>query len=337
MNQKTKMLPHSKQHTIFMKPLLYLFLFIAISSCKTKILPQVKQYEASLEYETKSQLGEGAFWNHKTQELYWVDIEGMQLHIYSPQTKTNRSLEMPSRIGTVVPSAVNAKAVVALQDGIYNIDIHSGDLELVSEIERDIPSNRFNDGKCDPSGRLWVGSMALDQKQYEANLYMVTENGEATLKKDSVTISNGIVWTKDKSTMYYIDTPTLEIKAYDYDDATGAISNERVAVTVNESLGFPDGMTIDANDMLWVALWNGNAVVNYNPKSGKQLSKVEVPAHNVTSCAFGGPNLDVLYITSSSLDMTEAEKEQYPFAGSLFKVKLDVKGVKGDFFGSAGK
>ena len=311
-----------------------LLCFAILCACVSKKDIKVKSYQAKLEYKTPAQLGEGAFWNYKTQEFYWVDIEGKQLHIYNPKSKTNRSLEVPSRIGTVVPSEVKDEAIVALQDGIYRMNTQNGELKLLSDVESDITTNRFNDGKCDPSGRLWVGSMGLSQKQYEANLYMVNEKGEATLKKDSVTISNGIVWTKDKSTMYYIDTPTLEIKAYDYDDASGEISNERIAVRVNDSLGFPDGMTIDENDNLWVALWNGNAVVNYDPKTGTVLSKVNVPAHNVTSCAFGGPNLDILYITSSSLDMTEAEATEFPLAGSLFKVKLKVKGVEAHFFGS---
>jgi len=221
---------------------------------------------------------------------------------------------------------------VALQDGIYIIDTNSGETTLLSDVERDIPSNRFNDGKCDPSGRFWVGSMAYDQAPKAANLYMIDGTGEATLKLDSVTISNGIVWTKDKSTMYYIDTPTSEIKAFDYDDASGAISNMRVAIKVSDTLGFPDGMAIDEHDQLWVGMWNGNAVVCFDPKTGGVVSKIEVPAHNVTSCAFGGKDLDTLFITSASIDMTDGEKAKYPLAGSLFKAVPGVKGVNNSFF-----
>jgi len=272
--------------------------FLVITACNTqhKKTDNLMQNKAVLEYKIKTQLGEGSFWNYKTQELYWIDIEGKALFIYNPKTKTNRKLSTQSIIGTVVPKNEN-EAVIALQDGIYTINIESGVISILSDIESDISENRFNDGKCDPSGRLWVGSMAFDQKPKAANLYMVDEQGNAELKKDSVTISNGIVWSKDKKSMYYIDTPTLEIKAYDYDDTTGKITNERVAVKINDSLGFPDGMAIDENDMLWVCMWNGNAVLCFNPNTGEIVNRIEVPAHNITSCAFGGKNLDTLYIT----------------------------------------
>ncbi len=287
---------------------------------------------AVLEYNIKSQLGEGAFWNHKTQEFYWIDIVSKMMHIYNPSTKTNRSLPTASAIGTVVPKN-ETEAVVALVDGIYIMNLNSGETTLLSDIEADIPSNRFNDGKCDPSGRLWVGSMGWDMNQYDANLYMIDEEGHTELKIDSVTISNGIVWSKDKKYMYYIDTPTYQVKAYDYDDASGSISNERVAITLNDSLGSPDGMAIDENDMLWVCMWNGNSILNINPITGEIITKIEVPAHNITSCAFGGKDLDTLYITTSSLDMSPEEIEKYPNAGSIFKVIPGVKGVKSAFFG----
>ena len=319
-----------------MKPLLCIVIIALFFSCKReeKTHVPIKILKASLEYQINSKLGEGAFWNHKTNELYWIDILDNKLHLYNPKTQTNKYLDTPSSIGTVVPSDKEFEAIVALQDGIFVIDTQNGYLELFSGVERDITGNRFNDGKCDPSGRFWVGSMAFSQKQYRAKLYMVNSQGEALIKKDSVTISNGIVWSNDKTTMYYIDTPTAEIKAYDYDDATGNISNERVAVKVNDSLGYPDGMAIDENDNLWVGMWNGNAVIQFDPKTGDIISKVEVPAHNVTSCAFGGDNLNVLYITTANIDMTEEERQQFSLAGSIFKIKTEVKGVKSSFFKS---
>lgn len=288
--------------------------------------------KASLEYKIKAQLGEGALWNYKTQEFYWVDIEGKLLHIYNPKTKTNRSFPTPSRIGTVVASGPE-EAVVALQDGIYKMNTNTGSLSLFAPVEKDQSANRFNDGKCDPAGRLWVGSMHLEQKPKAANLWKIDKDGTASKMLDSITISNGIVWTKDNKTMYYIDTPTGVISAFDFDLTTGTISNGRVAVTVPESLGYPDGMTIDENDQLWVGLWNGNAVAHFDPLSGKLLSKIDVPAHNVTACAFGGTNLDTLYITTASVDMTEAEKTRFPNAGSVFMAVPGVKGVPSPFFG----
>ena len=292
-----------------------------------------KQLLAELEYETKSLLGEGAFWNYKTQELYWVDIEGKKLNIYDPTTKNNRSISMPSLIGTVVPYKEN-EAVVALVDGIYKVNLLTEEVTLLSDVEFNMPENRFNDGKCDPNGNLWVGSMHFDQSRPNASVYKLHEQGETIKMIDSVTISNGIVWTKDTKTMYYIDTPSANIMAYDFDPETSTISNGRVAVKVSEEDGFPDGMTIDENDMLWVGMWNGNAIAHFNPKTGELIDKIKVPAHNVTSCAFGGKNLDILYITTSSLDMSEEEQKAYPLAGSIFKTIPGVKGVESCFFGN---
>lgn len=296
-----------------------------------KISPVVE-----LEYETKASLGEGAFWNYKTQEFYWIDIVSKKFHIYNPATKANKSYDMPSEIGTVVPFT-EKEAVVALADGVYTVNLISGELNMLSDAENKMTENRFNDGKCDPLGNLWVGSMHLKQSEPKANLYKINQKGKATKMLGNITISNGIVWTSDNKAMYYIDTPTGNVRAFDYDISNATITNERVVVKVPESVGYPDGMAIDEENMIWVCMWNGNAVVRFNPNTGEVLQKIKVPAHNVTSCAFGGKNLDELYITTARVDMSNDELEQYPLAGSIFKVKPGVKGVKSTFFGNQNK
>lgn len=316
-------------------PLLIILLVQFLTNCSPnkKKLDTSDQNVAVLEYKINAKLGEGAFWDHQNHKLYWVDIEGKTLHIYDPAKRSNITFPTPSRIGTVVPMLDN-EAIIALEDGIYKINTISGDIELLSDVESKISENRFNDGKCDPNGNLWVGSMHLEQSAPKANLYKINKYGEATKMLDSITISNGIVWSSDQKTMYYIDTPTGNIRAFDFDMDDSTISNERIAVEVSESLGYPDGMAIDEEDMLWVGMWNGNSVARFNPQTGKLISKIEVPAHNVTSCAFGGENLDILYITTASIDMTDEEKEKFPLAGSLFKADPGVKGVKSNFFGN---
>lgn len=282
--------------------------------------------KAELEYKIEAALGEGALWDYKNKVLYWIDIEGKSLYIYNPTNKTNRIIEMPSRIGTVVP--VDSTTVLsALEDGVYKTNIESGISELFVDMRKQLVDRRLNDGKCDPKGRFWVGSMHMQQKKGEAQLYTISPNSHLEMKIDSVTISNGIVWTADKTKMYYIDTPTSEIKSYNYDNSTGHISNAQLAVRIPDSLGYPDGMTIDNEGMLWVGMWNGNAVLRFDPNTGKILQKIEVPAHNVTSCAFGGEELDILYITTARVDMSKEELHSYPLSGSLFKVKTGVKGV----------
>jgi sugar lactone lactonase YvrE len=149
---------------------------------------------------------------------------------------------------------------------------------------------------------------------------------------DSVSISNGIVWTKDKKTMYYNDTPTGTVQAFDYDDKTGAISNRRVVVRIARGGGGPDGMTIDADGNLWVALWGSGTVGKFDPRTGQLLQKVIVPAPNVSSCAFGGKNLDILYITTARAWMNEEKLKQFPLSGGLFAVKPGVKGVRAEFY-----
>ncbi len=297
-----------------------------------KIEKVMEPIQAVLEFKSNAKLGEGAFWNHRTRELYWVDIEGKQLNIYNPETKESKSFSTPSRIGTVVPCKNNEEAIIALEDGMYLINTLTGDLKLYASVEADISGNRFNDGKCDPAGRLWVGSMDLKTAEPTANLWRIDSNAKSTKMLDSITISNGIVWSADHKTMYYIDTPTNKIRAFDFNNMAGKITNERVVVEVDPKNGSLDGMAIDEEGMLWVGLWNGNGVARFNPTTGKRIAKIEVPAHNVTACAFGGPDLDKLYITTASIDMTDAEKEQFPDAGSVFVADPGVKGVKSSFF-----
>ena len=290
--------------------------------------------KVELAYKIEAQLGEGPIWNAKTQELYWVDILSNQLHIFSPEDNENRTLDVPSPIGTVVPFT-SRQAVVALEDGVYKINLSSGDLQLLSDVEADMPGNRLNDGKCDPAGNFWVGSMNYPQNEATGNVYKIEPDGKTTKMIDSVTISNGIVWDRRAKTMFYIDTPTGVIRAYDYNKEDATISNERVVVTVDPADGSPDGMTIDANNNLWVGLWNGNALAHYNSKTGELIQKLEVPAHNVTAAAFGGPDLDILYITTAKVDMTPEELEKYPLAGSIFRYKPEVGGLKSDVFGES--
>ena len=318
--------------TIPFPRVLFLTFLILLVGCKNDSEQQeMPNYKAELAYEIPAALGEGALWNYKTQQLYWVDIEGFTFNIYDPSNSTNVAIKTPSRAGTVVPYTED-KIIVALQDGIHSLNIQTGTTQLITDMAADLEGSRLNDGKCDPSGRLWVGSMHFNQIEGAANLFMINKDSSYVKKKEQVTISNGIVWSKDKQTMYYIDTPSLEIKAYDYDNANGEISNERIAVKIPKELGSPDGMTIDGEDKLWVGMWGGNAVLRFDPESGEVIAKVAVPAKNVTACAFGGKDLDTLYITTSSLGMTDEEQEKYPLAGSIFKVVPGAKGVHANFF-----
>ncbi|SMD39087.1 Sugar lactone lactonase YvrE [Reichenbachiella faecimaris] len=302
------------------------------SADSTIPVESIQEWDATLYVEMQNQLGEGAIWNHETSEFWHIDIEGRQFFITNIQTQKQNTFDVDHRIGTIVPNDLG-QAVVALQSGIFTYDFESNTQVLISNPLDTISNIRFNDGKCDPAGRLWVGSMGLDQKSNRASLYSL-DQGLAKVQLDSITISNGIVWSKDQKTMYYIDTPDENVKAFDYDTTTGNISNGRVVIEIG-GIGFPDGMAIDSEGMLWIALWNGNAVGRWNPRTGEMIGKVNVPAHNITSCAFVGEDLDSLIITSARVDMSEEELVKYPLAGSLFVVVPGIRGVKSTFYQTA--
>ena len=305
-------------------------LFFVVSmfllSCST---PKTKQAELVLD--TQSTLGEGALWNYRTGELMWVDIKKEILNSYNPETGYNKEMFTGQMIGTVVPTE-SGNALVALQQGIYYFDVQTGSKKQLAAPEADLPDNRFNDGKCDPSGRFWAGTISTKGEMEVAALYRFDPDTTIHKMVDKVSISNGIVWTKDKTKMYYIDTPTQKVMAYDYDDATGEISNPEVAVNVPREMGSPDGMTIDENDNLWVALWGGSAVGCWDPLSGELIDKIEVPAKNITSCAFGDEDLGTLYITSAREATSDEELEKWPNAGGVFKYRPGVRGVPAFYF-----
>ncbi len=311
------------QKTFYMLSCLLLTTF-----CSPKNLEKAT---ATLVSDTKSVLGEGPIWNDKKGQLYWIDIERRQLHMYTPGTGRSKSFPTNERIGTVVPVA-SGGALVALQNGIFTMNLSNGAMKLINNPLDTVADVRFNDGKCDPAGRFWVGSMAMNDKQGTASLYMMNDQHQVKKILDNVTISNGIIWSLDQKTMYYIDTPTMQIQAFDFDVTTGNITNPRVVVSVPEGMGAPDGMTIDEEGMLWVGMWGGRAVARFNPENGKLMQKIEVPAVNITACAFGGAQLDTLYITTATQGMSAEQLKKYPHAGGLFAFVPGVKGVPASFY-----
>ena len=280
---------------------------------------------------TKAVLGEGSIWDYKNQVLYWIDIQKSLLYMYNPAAETNIPYDVFQNIGTIVPETDHT-VIVALKDGVYRLFLRKDSLEFIGKPASLKEEERFNDGKCDPQGRFWVGTMRTKGKAGDSYLYRMDHDGTFTEMLDSVSISNGIIWSPDGTKMYYTDTPTSKVMAFDFDGEKGTLSNPRVAVSVADTLGHPDGMTIDAEGKLWVAMWGGHAVCRFDPDNGALLNRIEVPAKNVTSCAFGGPELEMLYITTASTGMNDADKQKYPMAGGLFRVKPGVKGIKANYF-----
>jgi sugar lactone lactonase YvrE len=279
----------------------------------------------------KAKLGEGAIWHPEKEALLWVDITGGKVFMYKPEEGMIQEVTLESMVGTVVPATGEYFAVAAQETGIFGLKENGSKTQIATFPPDALPNVRFNDGKCDPEGRFWVGTMHKEIKENAGKLYMLRKDS-LIVKQTDVTISNGIVWDTDINVMYYIDTPTQSVYAYDYTPETGEIENHRVVIEIPDETGSPDGMAIDAEGKLWIAHWGGYGVYRWDPETGDLLDEIKVPAPNVTSCAFGGDNLKTLYITTASEGLSEAQKQEYPLSGSLFVVETDTKGTESSIF-----
>jgi sugar lactone lactonase YvrE len=264
-------------------------------------------------------LGEGPVWDAKRKLICWVDIVDGAIHEYSPEQKTHHTIKVHQMIGSIAV-CTNGNFIAALRNGFAFIDRAGGEVKMITDPEDHLPNNRFNEGKCDPAGRFWAGTMALSEEAGAGNVYVLQNDLATTKKIDAVTVSNGMAWSADHQIFYYIDTPTFEIVAFDYEKSTGHISNRRVIIKVAAEDGYPDGMTIDNEGMLWIAHWDGWQLTRWDPTSGEKLHSIQFPAAKITSCTFGGENLEDLYITSAKVGLTEDELEKQPLAGSLFVI-----------------
>lgn len=267
-------------------------------------------------------LGEGAIWDPSLGRLLWIDIVGRRLFCLDPERRENRAFDVGEMVGTVVPRT-RGGVLLALHGGLALFDPASGRITRLPALpEYDPAVVRFNDGKCDPSGRLWVGSMALIKGPRPlGRLYRIDADGSASVMLHDVGTSNGLAWSLDRRTLYFIDTALRRVDAFDYDDASGGIGGRRTVITVPPDLGRPDGSTLDAEGMLWIAMFEGGCVTRWNPATGELLETIRLPVSRVTSCAFGGPDLRTLFITTSRHALPPEKLEQQPLAGRLFEVR----------------
>jgi sugar lactone lactonase YvrE len=277
--------------------------------------------------DAKAEIGEGPSWDERESVLHWVDIPNGQVHTYDSKSRVDRVVSVRGYASSVVPYAGDGdRVVVTQQHRISLLDLTTGELSKIADVEGDLRGNRFNDGKCDTRGRLWAGTMNIKQDAPTGALYRF-EGVRVKRMVSRVTISNGMGWSPDDSTMYYIDTPTLIVSAFDYDADRGTISRRRKLINFSGQEGKPDGMTVDDEGMLWVAQWGGFRVSRWNPKTGEMIGHLAVPAANVSSCCFGGKELDELYITTARNKTNPALLRRYPKAGGLFRAKPGVRGL----------
>jgi sugar lactone lactonase YvrE len=270
-------------------------------------------------------LGEGPTWDAAAHRLIWVDITRGAVHRFDPETGMDEVFEIGKSVGAAVPTTSGHLALAA-SDGFSILDPATGAVELVAEVEADVPETTMNDGACDPAGRFWAGTKDDEGRRPLGALYRLDADRYVTRIVPGVTISNGLAWSLDRRTMYYIDSPTYGIDAFDFDLESGDVSNRRRLIELPREWGLPDGMTIDAEGFLWVVFWGGSAVRRI-ALDGRVASVVELPVSQVTSCAFGGDDLSDLYVTSARIGLTDAEVEQQPHAGGLFRFRPGAIGL----------
>ena len=271
----------------------------------------------------RSKWGEGPIWWNEA--LYYVDMEAQLVVRFDPVNCEEEVWEVGQRVGLVVPRC-DGGLLCAGDAGFFFLDETTGSCTAIIDPEPDKPDNRFNDGKCAPDGSLFAGSISLVKRTGDAALYRLSTDLTCSIAYEPVTNSNGIIWSLDGKTCYYIDTPRRNIMAFDYDE--GMLNRPRVVIDTSAVDASPDGMTIDEKGRLWVAFCHGACVCCYDPETGKEVRRIELPCLETTACAFGGTDLQDLYVTTG---IHKTEKEEH--AGRLLVIRgLGVRGVKASCF-----
>jgi sugar lactone lactonase YvrE len=277
---------------------------------------------AELVLDAGADVGEGPVWDAATGGLIWVDITSSVVHVWYPDGRW-RSWQVPEHVGAAVPRAAGGM-MLAVRSGFASL-ADDGSVRVVAMVEADDAGTRMNDGKCDPQGRFWAGTMAYAETPGAGSLYRLDPDGAVHQVLTGLTISNGLGWSPDGTVMYYIDTASGGVDTFRFDAAAGAITGRRRLITVDPADGSPDGMTVDDEGCLWVALWGGGAVRRYRP-DGTLDAVVPLPASQVTSCAFGGQDGGDLYITTAACGLSPRQRDAQSHAGGLFRCRPGVTG-----------
>jgi len=280
--------------------------------------------EVQVVLEARASVGEGPVWDERSNTLVWVDIMNNAVHVFDPASGQDRSVDVGQPVGAA-GLRERGGLILALRDGFAVLDADLGDLHWVAHVEEDIPTNRMNDGKCDAAGRFWAGTMAFAVTPGVASLYRLDPDYRVTRVLTNLTLSNGLDWSPDNRRMYYIDSRTQRVDAFDFDLEHGTLGESRTLVDLPREVGLPDGMTVDSEGCVWVALHGGAALHRYTP-DGHLERTLRVPARQVTCCAFGGADLGDLYVTSMTYGVSEAELREQPLAGALFRARPGVRG-----------
>jgi sugar lactone lactonase YvrE/DNA-binding IclR family transcriptional regulator len=274
-------------------------------------------------------LGEGPHWIAEEGRLLWVDILAPAVLTGDPATGAREAKVMPELVGVVVPKR-SGGYLAATETGLWALE--DGGSRLLAEPERDRPGNRFNDGKCDARGRFWVGSLAITTQPDRGRLWRYDPDGALHRMEEAVHISNGLGWSPDNRRFYFTDSGRRTIWVYDFDLETGGIANRRVFVEFGEAEGVPDGLCVDAEGHVWSAHWDGWCVTRYDP-DGRVERVITLPVPRPTSCAFGGPAMTTLYVTSARVRLSSQQLAEAPLSGSVLAVETGIRGLAPHVFG----
>ncbi len=277
----------------------------------------------------RARLGEGPLWDQERQLLYWVDIYNHRVHQFNPTTGTDQGFDVGEVVGAIAHTR-DQRLLLAQRHRLALLDLTDGRVTPVLHLETDKPDNRFNDGKCDPQGRFWFGSMSATPQQ--ANLYRYDPDGSLTILETGLTISNGLGWSPDQRTFYLTDSHLKVIYAYTYEADRGQIGDRRVLIDLSAESFSPDGLTVDATGCLWSAMWDGWCVIRFDPK-GQEMQRFLLPVQRPTCCTFGNSDLSALYITTASVGLSETEIQHSFESGDLFCLPTEVQGLPAHPFG----
>jgi len=273
----------------------------------------------------QAELGEAPVWCPDEKALYWVDITGRAVHRLDPRSGERDSFPQTHQIGCIVKRE-GGGFIAGFECGLGFLDDALAGLEIFASPETDLPQNRFNDGKCDRRGRLWVNSADKEEQEASGSLYRVGQDHAVERLLSGIVLPNGMGWSPDDSILYFTNSSRRVIEAFDFDPATGAIANRRVFAAIDEAAGLPDGLCVDATGFVWSAHWGGWRITRYSP-DGAINRVIELPVPNVTSLAFGGTDLDRLFVTTARLGLSDDELVGAPLSGGLFVVDAGAVGL----------
>ena len=289
-------------------------------------------WKADVFLKCNNDLGEGPEWSPLNQLLSWVDILAKKFHYFDLQTNKHQTIDVSNVLGFAIPTTQKNLYITGQLDELCMLDIATKKSQVLKVVPENKKLNRFNDAKCDKAGRLWAGTTTDDFASSPGAFYRIESNLSVNKVMAGIGCSNGLCWSADSKKLFYIDTISLKLRAYDFDLESAKFSNESVLLEYPKANGYLDGMTIDGEDKLWISIWGGGKVIRFCPVTKKIIGEISVNSKQPTSVVFAGKNLDKLFITSARVGVEKSTLDKNPEEGALFVVETKIKGSQNNSF-----